>query len=927
MSKIYPKFVKYKIFTKISTRFFIISFILSLCLTNVSVTVNKLNLGMLANAQNQNVNHLVKSGINFYHLSNFKKAIEEWEAALKIYKSDNNNKLAEKAVILGNLANAYRQLGNIEQTAINWEKVVSLYNRLKNPRETGRALTELAQAYSSLGQPKKAIEILCNADSESEIEKKVKNESNCLAESSLQIARTQKDKIGEVAALGSLGEVYRQLAKYNDAIEKLEEAKKINGESNSFLITNSLGSVYFSQAQLWSLRAESAKINDSERYEEFLKKTKFYFEKADKNFHESSQDAQYQNNKPAKLRALLNLSKLYLHSQKNDTESTIFDKNKIKQFTQEALNILYQLPDSSQKVYAAIDLANLPDNDSTTSVTSPLTQCIVKRQFPDTEVITLLNKAVEIGNNIQDSRSESFALGAKGHFYECKKDYNKAIELTNAAILVADQKLKVQDSIYLWEWQQGRLLEKKGKHLEATAAYKRAFQTLEKIRRDILTADRDLQLDFRDVIRPLYRQLAQLKLENVKQLNNLSLQQKQEKDTRLNSLNQPLTEARQIIDSLKLAELQNYFGNECILAAITPRRVDELLKDDTAVFSSIILENKVAILLNLPNKKQYFKWVEENGEEITSEKLSEKVENFRKGLANARKETNYDTNQAANLYDLIIAPFEPYLNAKSSNNQIKTLVFVQDGFLRSIPMSALYNKKKSQYLIENYAIATTPSLELTAPKKLKAETSRAMILAVSEVANIDGKKWDALLNVPTEVENIQKIFPAKTLLKNQDFTLEKVKERLKKTTYPIIHIATHAQFGIIPEDTFLVAGNNQKITINDLQKTLKEFTNDINVVELLALTACQTAMGDDRTTLGLAGVALQIGVRSTLASLWSVDDESTPIIVEKFYQNLRADKSKAEALQLAQRNLLEQKDKPYSNPGFWASFVMIGNWL
>ena len=122
------------------------------------------------------------------------------------------------------------------------------------------------------------------------------------------------------------------------------------------------------------------------------------------------------------------------------------------------------------------------------------------------------------------------------------------------------------------------------------------------IRSDILTADRDFQLNFRDVIQPLYRKLAQLKLEQVDQ--KVNLQQKANK--KVNKINENLSEAWQIIDSLRLAELQNYFGNECILAAIKPQQVDELLGDDTAVFSSIILEDRAAILLTLPNQKSYF---------------------------------------------------------------------------------------------------------------------------------------------------------------------------------------------------------------------------------------------------------------------------------------------------------------------------------
>lgn len=179
---------------------------------------------------------------------------------------------------------------------------------------------------------------------------------------------------------------------------------------------------------------------------------------------------------------------------------------------------------------------------------------------------------------------------------------------------------------------------------------------------------------------------------------------------------------------------------------------------------------------------------------------------------------------------------------------------------------------------------------------------------------------------------MEKIFSKTQTLFNENFSLDNLRETLNKTVYPIIHVATHAQFGIIPEDTFLVAGSNQKLTIDELEKVLREFSGGVNSIELLSLTACQTAVGDERATLGLAGIALQVGVRSALASLWSLPDESTSILVEEFYQNLRAGKTKAEALQTAQLKLLQAKNlndvnNQYDNPGFWAPFIMIGNWL
>ncbi|MGB3642659.1 MAG: CHAT domain-containing protein [Rivularia sp. (in: cyanobacteria)] len=994
--------------------FFAVSFIVTISLSNALMT-NQLSFGIYVNAQNSNVSQLVNKGIKYYDNGKFREAVEEWETALEIYQK--NKQLPQQAIVRGNLARGYQKLGDLEQTVKQWQQLVTLHRQLENRRETGRALTELSQAYSSLGKKKKAIELLCGVEETGE-------KLNCLPGSALEIAKSQKDRQGIVAALGSIGEAYRKLASDELAIKYLKEAEKISGTNQNYLILNSLGNVYFSQALLWNLRAESARTSLPNKYTEFVNQAKYSYQNAHQRFADSLQIAIDKNDESAQMAAMINLIQLYSRSR----QFNLFDENQLNQVIQKALTVLDELPDSTQKVYAAIDLANLPGSNI---VNPPLTQCAIDRQYsrklPSAKVETLLNQSVQIAEYIQDYRSQSFALGAKGHFYECQGNYNQALDLTRKALIIAEQNLKSKDSLYLWEWQTGRILLQKGDESKAMEAYERAFQTLEKIRTDILTANKDFQLDFRDVIQPIYRKLAELKLvqnsqnyvsqqdgifseqdgifsqpdgifseqddifseqdgivseqdgilreqdgivseqdgilreqdgivreqdgivseqdgivseqdgivseqdgivseQDARTTNLISQQKANKQDTKVSN---NLNDARNIIDSLRLAELQNYFGNECILAAIKQQQVDQLLGNNTAVFSSVILENRAAIVLNLPEGKSYFRWIkQENGQSFSIQQLNKLIEDFRKSLVNAPLDFDYDTEQAANLYNLLIKPFDKQIKTA----QINTFVFVQDGFFRSIPMAALYDSKDKKYFIEKFAIANTPSLRLTAPQKLNTKTSRALITGVSQPADIDGQKYRALSNVSKEIASVQKIFPKTETLYNENFTLDNLREKLNKTAYPIIHIATHAQFGIIPEETYLVAGNNQKLTISELEEVLRKFTGGVDSIELLSLTACQTAVGDERATLGLAGIALQVGVRSVLASLWALPDESTSILVEEFYQNLRGGKSKAEALQQAQIKLLQAKNlddvnNQYDNPGYWAPFIMIGNWL
>ncbi|QKQ74636.1 CHAT domain-containing protein [Nostoc sp. TCL240-02] len=855
----------------------------------------------------------VEQGIKDYDAGNFHNAVKHWEDALNQYK----NNPSATAVVNENLARAYQQIGENKAAIASLLAAIRDYGAVANIQQVGRMKSELAQVYSNLGQPRKAIALLCGqlADKSQKIE--------CTPDSATQIATKYNDKSGQVAALGILGEAYRLIGNYDQAIKYLRVAQQLY-PAYEFLVLNSLGNAYKSRAQLRELQADSAnKAGISSKENEFTQKSIEDYNQAYQYFQKSAKLASDQKQTLAEMRGLLNLIQLGSQTNKNK----VINDREFKQSVNDALKVLELLPDSVTKVYGAIDLAYL---QSDAKGTSPFTYCPNKFILPNADVLSLLQKSVSASQNLQDNRLLSYSNGALGHFWECQpKQEIEALQYTQTAIVAADNKLSAKDSLYLWEWQAGRILDKQNRKEEAIASYQRAFDTLEDIRSDILTAERDVQFDFRDVVRPLYRTLAQSRLDLLGV--GAIADERRAKE---------LSEVVKTIDALKLAELQNYFGNDCILSALNPKQVEELLKDNSVAFkntgflSSIILDGKTGMLLQLPNQATKFKWIEDpnqQGKIVSSNILQQKIAEFRTELVKGQEEFNYDTTTAAQLYDWIIRPFAEDIKPE----KVKTLVFIQDGFLRSVPMAALYDSQQQKYLVETYAIATTPSLRLTTPKARNRSTQKALILGLTEKATIDGKTFDQLLAVPNEVSAVKSIFPNHTDLIDENFSPENFEKTLDKTTYPIVHIASHAQFGIIPEDTFIVTGKNQKLTISQLENSLRNLTSKSDSVELLTLTACETAVGDDRATLGLAGVALQVGVKSAIASLWSVSDQSTSELVETFYSNYRnAGMSIAEALQQAQIRMIHAKklssegmNPSYDNPAYWAPMIAIGNWL
>ncbi|QLE55090.1 CHAT domain-containing protein [Nostoc sp. TCL26-01] len=856
-------------------------------------------LELRVSAQSPDTNQLVNRGLELYQSGDIKAAIASWEKALNIYQQ--NQDTAASLIVRENLARVYREVGQSTQAIAQWQQVITYYRQEGNLQQVGRSLTELAQVYSSLGQPTKAIALLCNPD---------KN-NHCSSDSAVQIAQTHKDLLGEAAAWGSLGDANRLTGNYQLAITHLQKslaiANKLNIPALRGSVFYSLGNAHISQALVKYRQADSATQRGDEP-QKLLDEGKQADTKALEYLQASLKLASSQNDVVGEMRSHLRIIPLYYRNQ---------ETTKATNSLQQAISLLERLPQNRGSVYAAINLVHLLQ-PITTETTSRLS-CLE----PETSVkaTVLLNQAATIAEKISDFRAESFALGELGHIYECRQEYAKALEITNKARLAAEQGLKAQDSLYLWEWQTGRIFKAQGKIDAAISAYERATNTLDTIRRDILTANRDIQFDFRDTIEPIYRDLVALRLSlaEPRETANKSLVSQDSK----NNLSSILT----TMDSLKLAELQNYFGDDCIIAPFAQTSIQAKGDPKTAFLNTIILEDKIAVILTLPGGENKSSSIAINRQDFINT-----INDFRRSLETYYNDIGgYDTRLAKQMYDWLIQPFTTELQKFN----IKTLVFIQDGILRSVPMAALYDGE--QFLIQKYAVATIPSLNLIDSNLANRRNLRMLALGLTVNATINRKIYQPLSEVQTEIDGVLATIPGKKLL-DDNFTSDRLNKELEQQAYPIIHIATHGEFGTEPEDTFIITGkkdtttgNNQTLSFNQLEQQIRKITHSNQSLELLTLTACQTAVGDERSALGLAGVAVQAGAKSTLASLWAIQDNSTAQIAISFYNKLlnNPTMSKAEALQSAQIEMITGKTTTgqLAHPAYWSPLILIGNWL
>jgi CHAT domain-containing protein len=279
------------------------------------------------------------------------------------------------------------------------------------------------------------------------------------------------------------------------------------------------------------------------------------------------------------------------------------------------------------------------------------------------------------------------------------------------------------------------------------------------------------------------------------------------------------------------------------------------------------------------------------------------------------KRTTYQyLPHARQLYDWVIRPMEAALASAG----VDTLVFVPDQPLRSIPLGALHDGR--DFLVTRYAVATAPNLTLVEPRPLTLRSSSVLASGLTEPV----QGFPALPYAGMELDELGAL-PVGAVLRDRAFTVENFERALREKSFSIVHLASHAQFDSDSRRSFLLTYDG-RMTIDRLESSMRPSRFRDEPVELLFLSACQTAAGDERAALGLAGVAVKAGARSALATLWHINDQASSLVVAEFYRQLREPGvTKAEALRRAQRKMLG--DLRYRHPGYWSPFLVIGNWL
>ncbi|RKZ48061.1 MAG: hypothetical protein DRR16_22335 [Candidatus Parabeggiatoa sp. nov. 3] len=752
--------------------------------------------------------------------------------------------------------------GQFEEAIFLWQKVFA-ENSQKTPLNIQ---IKLASAYQKLGFYQKAFNLL---------------------QASLTQAKTQKNNQAHQAIiLSEIGVLY--LSGYQD---KKSQDTILENEDNYEKVIH-----YFEKAIEIALQTNDklviAKVLNKQGNLLFIEGN---YEDAIITYKESEQLAREAGDLSLVSKVLINMTNTMILE--DEVKVTV-----VKQL-RKALYATQKLKASHDKSFGLMALSNL--------ISSEIPDEFMSKSAKGWFQYTALKSAQKSAEITEDSRAKSYAYGYMGKLYEDEKRYKEALQLTRQAVFFALE-TALPELMYRWYWQWGRVLKAQGQKIRAIKMYQSAIDSIRAT--NIIDCNRSiiprlLQTGYRNHDDNFYKTLGKLYFE----LADLLIEEGD------------LQRALDTVEYFKIVEFQYYFKDDCIVEKKPIKHFK--LPIDTAILYPILLPDRIELLLKLPRdyiKRFVVSLQYDKKAETVDGRVNDKASYFNTQLRH--KNTDEYKEVAQELYQWLIAPIEISLN----QHQITTLVVVPDRQLRTIPFAALHDGEK--FLIQKYAIAILPSLKLSYPKALSRQSVQVFIGGISvpvRIPNANGnaKKSIKLPSVPEALKRIQALYPQNSK-KFLDAKLTKSifeKEMESPLAYTIVHIASHSYFALEPEDSYLLL-YQEYLTMDRLEELLKYGRFKKQPVELLTLSACETAKGDDhKAGLGLAGLSIKAGVESTLANLWLVDDRAATELSVAFYKHLQEQKlTKAQALQKAQQELMEIEK--FQHPYYWAPLILIGNW-
>ena len=924
-----------------------------------------------ATSQNQAGQQLERLGQDYYKAGDFQDALTAFQQAAQAYATDGD--FVRQAISLANVSLTYQQLGqwgeasaaigqahqgltaqpnstrstpgqlalaqvldvrghlnlaqgNPEQALQDWEQTARVYGHLGDAERMGDSLVNQGQALRELGLYQRALVILqqqlrSGTQTIQLLDQLGPNPTFTLAQRLQALPKTAVT----VNALRGLGDTLHIAGSLEQAqmvlTYSLELAEELGLEEAIAPAHLSLGNILQTEA-LDDLRASNLTpagaiarlrqphdlidaalarrpLEAARRFEQQTQLALEHYEQA------AAIDSQRDlgGHRPMHVQAHLNQLKLFIANQQWAEAETL---------ATDLAPAINTLPPSPMALEAQLNLAQSlmdmaqPAKDKSSNIVAP-----GKRRAAADLLANARQQAIALG----DYQRQAYTLGLLGTVYEQNQQYDAAEQVTiqalqtlRSATAPIAQAINDAEHIYRWQWQLGRVRKAQGNQAAALIAYDNALNTLTQLRKDLVTSNLPFRFAFRNgVEEPVYLEFIDLLLQdNIPPQNHL-------------------VKAREVVSLLNQAELTNFLQEPC--ERVTPEAINQIVDSQaqtTAIIYPIILRDRLEVILKLPQEENLYNYrssiYQTDLEELIKALQQDLEEDYTFALvpANAQK-----------LYSWIVQPAETEL----SQHNIDTLVFALTGALQKIPMAALHDG--NDYLIKRYAVSEILGLQLDNPVPLQRDSLNILAAGLAEIPdNLPEHirvNFAPLPNVTRELQAIaDSQIPSKSL-NDLQFTRQNFNTVINEETFTLVHLATHGQFSSNPQETFLLTAasglNDGKIAANDLAVLFRVRGRiQPDPIELLILSACETAVGDELATLGIAGTAVRAGARSVIATLWTLDDAPTVSFAETFYENLgQPQVSKAEALRRAQLALLNNPQ--FEHPRYWATYILAGNWL
>ncbi len=796
-----------------------------------------------------------------------------------------------QAEVLNHKGQRQLDLGQTAEAFETWQQATKLYEHLKDTEGITGTLINQNVALQAMGLHLRACKIVVRA---------LKFDTEICATSLLEPANSTKrllnaeiNKLNPIPVhllgLQNLGNVLRQLGKLSQSELVLRKTLSIAQQLDNFDISAILLSLNNTGKSLY----QQARDKYSWIEEPVFQKETFNF--IQKQALKLLNDYQSLINIPTapiairlqaqlqRLSLLLDFQKWLIAESNSGNTQLAGIQTQINQQIQPSVdNILKnafafsELP-ASQSIYSKLNFANSLNQISDEQLHS------VALQYAES--------ALQMAKSTKNQRLMSNAFGTLG---KLEKQPERSLYYLEQAMTLA-QSIQAFDIAYEWQHELGLEYYKQGKYDKALKAYSAAINNLTQVRDNLLASNADLQFSFYEKVEPVYREYMRLLL---------------------SSPNPNLELVIQTNEQLQIAELENFL--KCGKIDVVALNKLQSLPNTTAIIHIIDLGDRIEVIAQSSNH-----YIVRNS--VDAKSIRTHVNNLLDILQSPKL---FSLNKSLiissyqKLYSSLIAPLKTHIPSSG------TIVFALDTSFQSLPMGLLHDGKN--YLIKQYSVAETLGSKIRSPKSLSKNQFTALIAGLSkESPSFNDKNapkgLKPLSGVVVEVADVKKETTSSTVLLNENFTSLEFQKELTKNDFPIVHISTHGQFSSNSDKTVFLA-YDKAINILEFDSLLKsKVQSHENAIELLVLSACQTAKGNKRSTLGIAGVAAQAGAQSVIASLWLVDEGSTAMLMQEFYKELKNGLTKAEALRQAQLSL--SSNSKYTHPYFWAGFVLVGGWL